>query len=265
MARSASRRFLARAALAAGALFIAGMAAAQYVPYTPTPPAMVSRMLELAGVTESDFLIDLGCGDGRILIAAAKDYGTRGLGVDIDQQRLVEARELAMKAGVSDLVAFRKEDLFDTDISKASVLVLYLSLAIDIELRPKILKTMKPGSRVLSHHFNMGDWLPDKWEQVEGRMLYYWVVPANAAGRWQLTYDHGGGKRSVTVELDQQFQYLKGSAHVGGTVVPVLEGRVDGESVRFVIDEGESGGRRAFEGRLVGGRLEGEGWSAVRK
>jgi SAM-dependent methyltransferase len=258
-----ARRFIVVAILALAVPF-AGRAEAQYVPYTPTPQAMVDRMLELAEVKEGDFLIDLGCGDGRILVTAAERYGARGLGVDIDAQRLVEANENARKAGVADKVTFRKEDLHDTDISVASVLTLYLSLAIDIELRPRILETMKPGTRVLSHHFNMGDWLPDRWEQVEGRMLYLWVVPAKVAGRWQLTYEGAAGAGSFALELDQQFQMLKGKAVLDGKAAPVRDGRIDGDRVRFVVDEGE-GGRMAFEGRIVDGRLEGDGWTATRR
>lgn len=262
------RQCLAAVAVAAAVIAAVapnhGRARAEYVPYTPTPLAMVDRMLALAAVGPGDFLIDLGCGDGRILVAAARDYDARGLGVDIDEQRLVEAVALAKQAGVSDKVEFRNEDLFDTDISRASVLVLYLSLAIDIELRPKILQTMRPGSRVLSHHFNMGDWLPDKWEQVEGRMLYYWVVPASAAGGWQLTLDGGEGPRTMTLDLSQQFQYVKGSAIIGDRTVAVEEGRVTGERLRFVLEVG-GGKRQAFEGRIADGRLEGEDWSAVRR
>jgi SAM-dependent methyltransferase len=254
-----ARHALILAFLAIAILPFAGRA--EYVPYTPTPQALVDRMLELAQVTKDDFVIDLGCGDGRILVTAAERYGARGLGVDIDEQRLVEANENARKAGVADKVAFRNENLFDTDISKASVLALYLSLAIDIELRPRILKTMKPGARVLSHHFNMGDWLPDKWEQVDGRMLYYWVVPVDAAGRWQVTQ---AGAEGFVLDLEQQFQMLKGTAVIDGKAWPLRDGKVDGARLRFVVDKGPDG-RTAFEGRLVDGRLEGGTWTATRQ
>jgi SAM-dependent methyltransferase len=254
----------ARALVAVAALLISDMAEAGYVPYTPTPQAMVDRMLELAEVKEGDFLIDLGCGDGRILVTAAKRYGARGLGVDIDAQRLVEANALARKAGVADKVTFRKEDLFETDISKATVLALYLGLAVNIELRPRILATMKPGTRVLSHQFNMGDWLPDRTEQVEGRMLYLWIVPAKVGGSWQVDVDGAVGSRSFALDLDHRFQMLKGSAVIDGRALPLRDGRVSGERVRFVVDEGENG-RTAYEGRLVDGRLEGDGWTARRR
>jgi SAM-dependent methyltransferase len=258
-----TRSSLAAAMLASAALSFSGGAAAQFIPYVPTPQAMVDRMLEIAEVNARDFVIDLGCGDGRILVTAAERYGARGLGVDIDAQRIVEAEANAKTAGVSDKVTFKREDLFDTDISDASVLTLYLSLSVNIKLRPKILETMKPGSRVLSHHFNMGDWLPDRHEMVVGRMLYVWIVPAKVGGRWQLTYDgtQGGG---IAFDLDQSFQALEGTAMIDGRKVPILEGQVTGDQVRFVIDRGDSG-RTAFEGRLIDGRLKGEGWSAVRR
>jgi SAM-dependent methyltransferase len=254
----------ARALVAVAALLISDMAEAGYVPYTPTPQAMVDRMLELAEVKEGDFLIDLGCGDGRILVTAAKRYGARGLGVDIDAQRLVEANALARKAGVADKVTFRKEDLFETDISKATVLALYLGLAVNIELRPRILATMKPGTRVLSHQFNMGDWLPDRTEQVEGRTLYLWIVPAKVGGSWQVDDDGAEGASSFALRLDQRFQVLEGTATINGNALPLRDGRATGERVRFVIDEGENG-RTAYEGRLVDGRLEGDGWTARRR
>src|SRR3990170_2854196 len=183
-------------------------AAAQYVPYFPTPQPLVDRMLEVAEGKGSDFLIDLGCGDGRIPVTAAPRHGARGLGVDFEAQRIVEANENARKAGVVDRVTFRKEDLFDTDIRSASVLTLYLSLSINIKLRPRILEAMKPGARVLSHDFNMGDWLPDRTERVSGRVVYLWIVPAKVAGNWQLTYDGPDGPKVFELTLEQQFQQL---------------------------------------------------------
>jgi SAM-dependent methyltransferase len=254
----------APALIAIAALLFSNVAAADYIPYTPTPQAMVDRMLELAEVKEGDFLIDLGCGDGRILVTAAERTGARGLGVDIDAQRLVEANALARKAGVADKVTFRKEDLFDTDISKATVLALYLGLAVNIELRPRILEMMKPGTRVLSHQFNMGDWLPDRTEPVEGRTLYLWIVPAKVGGSWQVSVDGAEGASSFALRLEQTFQVLEGTATINGDALPVRDGRVSGERVRFVIDEGESG-RTAYAGRLVDGRLEGDGWTASRQ
>jgi hypothetical protein len=258
-----AQRALLGCAVLAG-LLAAGSAAAQHVPYFPTPQALVDRMLELAEVKDADFLIDLGCGDGRIPVTAAQRRGARGLGVDFDAQRIVEAEANAKAAGVTDKVAFRKEDLFETDISKASVLTLYLSLRINIELRPRILETMRPGSRVLSHDFNMGDWLPDRTERVEGRVLYLWLVPAKVGGTWQLTYDGADGPASFELALEQRFQELEGRAVIDGRPTPVRDALVSGERVGFALDTGHGQSRR-FEGRIADGRLTGDDWKAIRK
>jgi hypothetical protein len=232
-------------------------------PYFPTSQAAVDKMLDMAEVKESDFLIDLGSGDGRIPIAAAQRLGARGLGVDIDPQRIAEANENARIAGVADKVTFRKENLFDTDIGKASVLTLYLSLRINIDLRPRILKEMRPGARVLSNDFNMGDWLPDEWERVGDRVVYLWIVPAKVAGDWRLTFATPNGERVMDLGIAQQFQQLMGSASLDGISVPLRDGGVRGEEVEFVLDLGKGDAKR-FRGRLTEDGLEGEGWRAVR-
>ena len=240
-----------------------GRAATQYVPYFPTPQALVDQMLEMAAVNESDFLIDLGSGDGRIPVTAAQRYGARGLGVDFEAQRIVEANENAKNAGVTDKVTFKKENLFDTDISDASVLTLYLSLAINIKLRPRILEKMKPGTRVLSHDFNMGDWLPDRTERISGRVVYLWIVPAQVAGNWRVTYEGEPGAADFELTLEQQFQQLAGQAMIGGRAAALRDASVAGERVGFAVDI--AGEPMRFDGRVVDGRLEGNGWRAIRK
>ena len=248
---------------AAAMLFSTPCAQAQYVPYFPTPQPLVDRMLEMAELKESDFVVDLGCGDGRILVTAAQRYGAKGLGVDFEAQRIVEADENAKKAGVSDKVQFRKEDLFDTDISNATVLTLYLSLAINIKLRPRILETLKPGARVLSHDFNMGDWLPDRTERISSRVVYLWIVPAKVGGNWQLTYDAPHSPMTFDLTFEQQFQQLSGNAMTAGNAAPVRDALVTGEGVGFAVDI--EGSPTRFDGRLVGGQLQGDGWKATRK
>jgi len=146
------------------------------VPYVPTGPETVAAMLKLAGVEKDDLLIDLGCGDGRIVIAAAKEYGTRGIGVDIDPARIKEANQNARKEGVANMVEFRQADLFDTDIRKATVVTLYLLPSVNMKLRPKLWRELKPGTRVVSHTFDMGDWKPDKEEHVGGSDIFLWVI-----------------------------------------------------------------------------------------
>ncbi len=151
------------------------------VPYVPTPQEVVDQMLKLANVKKGDVLYDLGSGDGRIPITAAQKYQVRGFGIDINPERIAEANENAKKAGVSDRVQFRQQDLFKTDFSKATVVTLYLLPDINVKLRPQLLKQLKPGTRIISHDFDMGEWKPDKVVQVQGpnreHTLYYWVVP----------------------------------------------------------------------------------------
>ncbi len=146
------------------------------VPYVPTGPETVAAMLKLAGVTKNDLVIDLGCGDGRIVISAAKEYGAHGIGVDIDPERIKEARANAEKEGVTNLVEFRQGDLFEADIRKATVVTLYLLPSVNMKLRPKLWRELKPGTRVVSHTFDMEDWKPEKTEQVGGSEIFMWIV-----------------------------------------------------------------------------------------
>ncbi len=147
------------------------------VPYVPTPQPIVDRMLDLAQVGSKDVLYDLGCGDGRIVISAAKDRGARGTGIDIDPARIAEARQNAKDAGVSGKVDFRVGDLFKTDFSKATVVTLYLLPTINQQLRPQLWRQLKVGTRVVSHDFDMGEaWPPEKVEKIGGKTLYYWTI-----------------------------------------------------------------------------------------
>ncbi|MBE9003772.1 class I SAM-dependent methyltransferase [Fortiea sp. LEGE XX443] len=146
------------------------------VPYVPTPQPVVDAMLNVAKVSKNDVLYDLGSGDGRIVITAAQKYGTRGVGIDISPERIQEANANAQKAGVTDRVQFRQQDLFKTDFSEATVITLYLLPEVNLKLRPQLLQ-LKPGTRIVSHAFDMGDWKPQQTLQVEGKTIYYWVVP----------------------------------------------------------------------------------------
>jgi SAM-dependent methyltransferase len=147
------------------------------VPYVPSPNPVVDGMLKLAGVKSSDTVYDLGCGDGRIVIAAAKTYGAKGVGVDINPERIEEARANAKSAKVEDKVRFEENDLFKANISSATVVTLYLLPDVNTRLKPKLLKELKPGTRIVSHSFDMADWKPEKEEIVEGRHIYLWTVP----------------------------------------------------------------------------------------
>lgn len=146
--------------------------------YVPTPQEVVEDMLRLVDVRKGDVLYDLGCGDGRIPITAAKLYGIRAVGIDIDPQRIAEAKENAKKAGVTHLVDFRLADLFQSDFREASVITLYLLPDLNVKLRPRLLAEMKPGTRIVSHQFDMGDWKPEKRLDSNGRTIYFWVIPS---------------------------------------------------------------------------------------
>ncbi|RPH85350.1 MAG: class I SAM-dependent methyltransferase [Candidatus Rokuibacteriota bacterium] len=156
------------------------------VPYVPTHERVVAEMLKVAKVGKNDVLYDLGSGDGRIPITAAKQFGTRGVGVDIDPARVIEARANAVKAGVADKVKFMQQDLFETDIKEATVVTLYLLPDVNLRLRPKLLAELKPGTRVVSHNYDMGDWKPLQTITVkvpEEHTIYYWVVPPKSGSR----------------------------------------------------------------------------------
>jgi SAM-dependent methyltransferase len=146
-------------------------------PFVTTADEVVDAMLELAGVKSTDVVYDLGCGDGRIVIAAAKKYGAHGVGIDISPDRIREAREYARAAGVENLVRFEEKDLFKSDFHEATVVTLYLLMDLNLRLRPKLLQDLKPGSRIVSHDFAMGDWKPDKVKEIAGARLYLWTIP----------------------------------------------------------------------------------------
>lgn len=220
------------------------------VPYVPTREAVVEKMLEMAKVQKSDFVVDLGSGDGRIPVAAAKTYGARGFGVDLNPQRISEANANAKAAGVTDKVEFRQQDLFKTKIADATVLTMYLLPSVNMQLRPRILSELKPGTRVVSHAFDMEDWKPDEEALVDGSNVYLWIVPAQVQGRWRVS---GGQAGDMTLDLTQTFQELSGTVTVGGQATPIRDGRVRGDTLAFAYD-GPSG-PRLFSARLAGNTL----------
>ena len=147
--------------------------------FVPTPQEVVEDMLRLVDVKKGDVLYDLGSGDGRIAITAAKLYGIRAVGIDIDPQRIAEAQENAKKAGVTQLVEFRQADLFTSDFKEATIITLYLLPELNVKLRPRLLAELRPGTRIVSHQFDMGDWRPDKKLEAAGRTIYFWTIPAS--------------------------------------------------------------------------------------
>jgi len=218
------------------------------VPYVPTRTAVVEKMLEMGQVGANDYVIDLGSGDGRILVAAARDRDARGFGVDIDPERIAEAEANAKAAGVSDRVTFRRQDLFQTPIKEATVLTMYLLPEVNLKLRPRILSELRPGTRIVSHAFDMGDWEPDEKAEADGATVYHWIVPANIAGRWTLS----GAGQPMTIDVKQTFQNVEGSISRPGGMAKV-EGKLAGDIIRFNADLGD--GAREHEGRVSGNTI----------
>lgn len=253
---AADRRMRAAAALLLIALAAAHAHAQRYdVPYVPTPQVVVDEMLRLARVRPDDFVIDLGCGDGRIPVTAASHFGARALGVDIDPGRIAESRANAKAAGVTDKVEFVNGNLFDQDLSRASVVTMYLLPDINMKLRPKLLESLRPGTRVVSHAFAMGDWKPDRMVTIE-RSIFFWTVPAQVAGRWKLEADLPGvGMRSYELEVRQKHQSIEPYARSDTRNHAVWEPRLNGAEISFVIVDGELAHR--YEGEVKGKTIEG--------
>jgi len=243
-------------------------AAEPSVPYVPTPQDVVERMLQIASVGPTDYLIDLGSGDGRIVVTAAKQYGTRGFGVDLNPERIRESNENARKAGVTDKVAFYQRNLFETDLSQATVITMYLLPRVNMELRPKLLQ-LKPGTRLVSHDFSMEDWKPDsqvrmdtpgKWGGTGGQSdIFFWVVPAKVAGTWRWDLNMGGKPQPYEVTLEQTFQVVSGAGRVGGRVVKVQEARLNGDDLRFTFTADVNGAavKHEFSGKVEGDSING--------
>jgi SAM-dependent methyltransferase len=208
------------------------------VPYVPTKYPVVDEMLKLAGVQKGDIVYDLGCGDGRLVVTAAQRYGARGVGFDIDPERIAESVENATKAGVNGLVKFHEQDLFTADFHEATVMTLYLLTSVNLKLRPKLLRELKPGTRIVSHNFGMGEWKPEASSSVDvediSHEVYLWIIPANISGTWTWTQD----KKPVNVELavEQSFQFPTAKARTNGKEIEVRDLSLKGDQVKFLLD-----------------------------
>lgn len=224
------------------------------VPYIPSTDVAVEEMLRLAGTNRDDIVVDLGSGDGRIVIAAARYFGARGFGVEIDPELVAVAGENARKAGVAGRVRFMAQDALKADISQATVVTMYLLSPLIEKLKPKLLAELKPGTRIVAHDFGFSDWRPDRQVTISKTVLLY-VVPARVDGQWRLSAELPEGSRSFEFELRQQFQLISGGARVPGGFLPFFEARLEGDRIRFVIvDNGRS---HHFEGRVDGVLMNG--------
>lgn len=234
------------------------------VPYVPTPNEVVAEMLKIARVTGNDVLYDLGSGDGRIAIAAAREYGTRGVGIEINPQLIQQSRENAQKAGVSDLVQFLQQDLFQTDLRDATVITLYLLPELNQKLRPQLL-ALKPGTRVVSHAFDMGEWKPDQVALVRRpksvpRLVYYWIIPANVQGTWQANVSTPkNAQQRYTIQLSQQFQQVNVTINSNGWDANIAGIKLLGNQLRWNGVQNIQGQPASiqFTGRVDGDTLKG--------
>lgn len=224
------------------------------VPFVPTEQRVVHTMLRLAAVDASDVVYDLGSGDGRIVVAAARNFGARAVGIEIDQQRVAQAGDWADRAGVGDRVAFIEYDLLHADFSPATVVTLYLLHGLNMELRPRLLEELRPGTRVVSHAFDMGDWTPDRKVVVDGVGVFLWIIPAQVHGTWEWTCAQG---RRHRVALVQDLQQVTGQAWVDGEPVALEKAVLWGDWLELALrPEGaelaESVFMRCGRGRWLG-------------
>lgn len=237
--------------------------------WVPTPDEIVERMLRMAQTTANDYVIDLGAGDGKIAIAAAKKFGAKSLGIEYDPDMAKHAQANVEKAGVSDKARIQQGDIFATDFKSATVLTMYLLPALNLKLRPAVLM-LKPGTRVVSHSFTMDDWEADEISNLDGRRAYLWIVPANVQGSWKLSI---AGEPSYDLTLEQRYQKVDGHVQLDTIQGGLRQVHLAGASIAFAFVD-NTGIRRNFTGRVSGNVIEGTArtdggaemrWSATKR
>lgn len=231
------------------------------VDYVPTPMPTVRRMLEMADVGPDDHLVDLGSGDGRILVTATRDHDVRtATGVELDPWLVEFAARQAAEAGVADRIEFIQGDLFETDFAHADVVTMYLLPQLNLQLRPYLLSELSPGTRIVSNSFDMGEWQPDKQDELFTKPIYLWVVPAQVEGRWHVRLNQD--EPPIELTLEQDFQHLEGRALHDNAALDVHDLELNGRDIRFRL------GNDLFEGHIEGHRIQSTGalqWSATRE
>jgi hypothetical protein len=228
------------------------------VVWVPTPPQVVDLMLDLARATPKDFVIDLGSGDGRIVLGAAK-RGIKARGVELNPDLVRLSQEEAERLGVGEFAQFVAQDMFQADLSQASVLTTYLLPHLNRRVRPLALAQMKPGSRVVTYAFHMGEWQPDKVAQVGGLTVHLWIVPAAAMGEWRWSYDGIGFSRDYAMSVRQKFQFIDGTASTRTSPVYLRDMKLEGDRITFTLTEeaGSSLAQTRYEGRIDGDAITG--------
>ncbi len=233
-------------------------------PYVPSPQSVVSDMLRYADVGANDFLIDLGSGDGRIVLTAAKVFGARGFGVEIKDDLVKRSNETAQQEGLADRVKFLKQDLFKTDMSQATVITMYLLPDTVNLLKDKFLSELRPGTRIVSHDYPLTGWIPEKYVQMDiedkvmisgvtTTLIYLYVVPARVQGRWNATMPPAVSRQPVTLQLRQQLTRVSGSVRLDGREVPLEDATLRGDRISFKL----SGRKGEFTGQVKGDSIEG--------
>ena len=236
-------------------------------PYVQTPQNVVDRMLQVSHVGPGDYVIDLGSGDGRMVITAAKKYGARGFGVDLDRRLVQLANRLAKTAGVADRAAFYERDIYETDLSGASVVTIYLLPEVNLMMRPTLLSTLKPGTRVVTHDYDMAEWAPDEQMVMDapdkpvGRdrksKVFFYVIPANAAGKWHWEMPVSGKPAVFNLSVAQNFQAVTGSVAVDGNTWPLQNARLRGDEISFSLSDPRDKTRYDFSGKIAGQAITG--------
>jgi len=261
--------------LAFGLVWPAAQAPAQELsklPYVPTPQIVIDEMLKLANVTAKDFVVDLGSGDGRVIISAAKTYKANGLGVDIDPKLVELSNQDAKAQGLANRAKFIEQDMFKADLSKATVVTLYVLPDYMEKLRPKLIAEMKPGTRIVAHDYSMGEWVPDRQLELtvpekkaangtDKAYLYLWLVPSVVSGQWCMNFDRGTGKPQwIVLSFNQRYQMLAAVAETILAPLSIESPTLKGDEIDFFLTIGTSNFR--FSGKVLGDKLEGAAVSA---
>ena len=231
------------------------------VVWVPTPDPIVDRMLRMAQITPNDYLIDLGSGDGKIVIMAAQKFKVRGHGVEYNPNMVDLARCQAREARVTDMVRFDQGDIFKSDFTQATVITMYLLPNLNLRLRPVLFEKMKPGTRIVSHQFTMGDWQSDETSTIDGRTSHLWVLRANAGGACKLAWRGEAGEGTGDLSIEQTFQKIEGRVRFGAVDAGLRDPKLRGEAISFELMD-EAGALWSFSGRVRGDRIEGMALSA---
>ena len=250
--------------LAAGAVPVVSQSQFFDVPFVPTPQVVVDEMLRLAGVGPRDLVYDLGSGDGRIVISAARTFGARAVGIELDEHLIYQSEESARQANVLERVKFLQQDFFKTDFSQATVITMYLLPGVMKRLRERMLQ-LRPGTRLVAHDFDFEDWRPDRKTTIR-KNVFLWIVPARVAGKWQVRSGVPGGEHVFDMELRQKYQEIDGLTRFSGQPDGVWETKIEADRISFVVVDSRDRDNEAslyFDGRVTDNVMEGDVVRAV--